>query len=135
MFYRSQISKRVFKACADVIEALTTKGKVNLLYLRQYLKMRIYSSNAENHFYNFRFAIKFLLKHKNIPKHDFIERIRNLDISFLCSDFRDLNIDTLASGKAFIYLDPPYILGIASYNENGGWTEKDGALSLLFSWR
>lgn len=25
----------------------------------------------------------------------------------------------------FIYLDPPYLLGLASYNEMGGWTEKD----------
>lgn len=25
----------------------------------------------------------------------------------------------------FVYLDPPYLLGLASYNEKGGWTEKD----------
>lgn len=25
----------------------------------------------------------------------------------------------------FVYLDPPYLLGLASYNEMGGWTEKD----------
>jgi site-specific DNA-adenine methylase len=36
-----------------------------------------------------------------------------------------LNIDDLAKEKAFLYLDPPYILGNASYNENGGWLEKD----------
>lgn len=25
----------------------------------------------------------------------------------------------------FVYIDPPYLLGNASYNENGGWTEND----------
>ena len=27
--------------------------------------------------------------------------------------------------KDFVYCDPPYFLGTASYNENGGWTERD----------
>ena len=25
----------------------------------------------------------------------------------------------------FVYLDPPYLLGLASYNENGGWSLED----------
>ncbi|QQR64138.1 DNA adenine methylase [Candidatus Roizmanbacteria bacterium] len=25
----------------------------------------------------------------------------------------------------FVYFDPPYLLGLASYNELGGWTEND----------
>ncbi|SUT87263.1 DNA adenine methylase [Actinobacillus ureae] len=53
----------------------------------------------------------------------FIERIKN--IYFICKDFRQLDIKALAKDNAFLYLDPPYILGTATYNENGGWTEED----------
>ena len=55
----------------------------------------------------------------------FIERIKGKKISFICKDFRQLDIKVLAKDNSFLYLDPPYILGTATYNENGGWTEKD----------
>lgn len=55
----------------------------------------------------------------------FMEKLTTHDISFICKDFRNLEINNLVKEKAFLYLDPPYILGTASYNENGGWTEKD----------
>jgi len=45
-------------------------------------------------------------------------------IDFRVGDFRDLN-KTKFSKSDFIYLDPPYLLGLASYNENGRWGEKD----------
>lgn len=61
----------------------------------------------------------------------FIERISEINIFFLCNDFRELNIKELSKKKAFLYLDPPYILGNATYNENGGWLDKD-ELDLLF---
>lgn len=41
-----------------------------------------------------------------------------------CSDFRTLNIDLLTEND-FVYLDPPYLNTTATYNEQGGWTEKD----------
>ncbi len=45
-------------------------------------------------------------------------------IAFKSCDFRD--IEQMLLGKDdFVYLDPPYLLGLASYNEMGGWTEKD----------
>ena len=40
------------------------------------------------------------------------------------NDFRNLNIELLCEND-FVYLDPPYLITCASYNENGGWTEKD----------
>lgn len=39
-------------------------------------------------------------------------------------DFRELKIEKLKEND-FVYLDPPYLFTTASYNENGGWTEKD----------
>jgi len=44
------------------------------------------------------------------------------DISFNVGDFRDLKAMTFKEND-FIYLDPPYLLGLASYNEVGGWSE------------
>lgn len=55
----------------------------------------------------------------------FQERAVSTDIEFVCKDFRELEINKLVEDKAFLYLDPPYYLGNASYNENNGWSEKD----------
>lgn len=45
-------------------------------------------------------------------------------IFFKEGDFRDL-FKIKFKINDFIYLDPPYILGVASYNESFGWTEQD----------
>lgn len=46
------------------------------------------------------------------------------EISFMNCDFREIEKMSLKKND-FVYLDPPYLLGLASYNESGGWTEKD----------
>lgn len=46
------------------------------------------------------------------------------DNSFICMDFRQFDLKKLSSND-FLYLDPPYLLGNANYNENGGWTKQD----------
>lgn len=46
------------------------------------------------------------------------------DISFMNCDFREIE-NMVINKNDFVYLDPPYMLGLASYNESGGWTEKD----------
>ncbi|NCO10875.1 Dam family site-specific DNA-(adenine-N6)-methyltransferase [Candidatus Saccharibacteria bacterium] len=43
-------------------------------------------------------------------------------VRFLVGDFRDLLTMSL-TGNDFVYLDPPYLLGLASYNESGGWND------------
>lgn len=45
-------------------------------------------------------------------------------IVFKNCDFRDIEKLQITKDD-FVYLDPPYLLGLASYNELGGWTEKD----------
>ncbi len=40
------------------------------------------------------------------------------------SDFRNINAKNLPN-DSFIYVDPPYLITTASYNENGGWTAND----------
>lgn len=55
---------------------------------------------------------------------NFSDRIKNIDISFEQLDFRNINIDNLNEND-FVYLDPPYLITTAAYNEQGGWTEED----------
>ena len=45
------------------------------------------------------------------------------NIEFVNSDFREFAIET--NENTLVYCDPPYFLGTASYNENGGWTKQD----------
>lgn len=45
-------------------------------------------------------------------------------LTFKNTDFRNIEKLTITSDD-FVYLDPPYLLGLASYNELGGWTEQD----------
>ena len=54
--------------------------------------------------------------------------VRNKHIIFSTKDFRDTFRQMLVNGSSqdFCYLDPPYFAGsVATYNENGGWTEQD----------
>lgn len=46
------------------------------------------------------------------------------NVSITNKDFRELKISKL-SANDFVYLDPPYFNTTATYNENGGWTEKE----------
>ena len=87
--------------------------------------------------YSFNNQIRFNKKGKfNSPvgKRDFnksnqlnlyktISRIQQLNIEFMSKDFRDVNI--MQYNNPYVYCDPPYYLGTATYNENGGWTKED----------
>jgi len=53
----------------------------------------------------------------------FITKLKTKNIEFINSDFREFAIET--TDNTLVYCDPPYFLGMASYNENGGWTDKD----------
>ena len=54
----------------------------------------------------------------------FMTRLQEQSREFSCLDFR--NFDTKRLGEDdFVYIDPPYLITCASYNENGGWSEKD----------
>lgn len=89
-------------------------------------------------FYSFNNQIRFNSKGEyNLPvgKRDyngnsrknlsnFNKACKQKKVSFLCKDFRKI-LDYDFDKNDFVYLDPPYLLGLAGYNESGGWTEKD----------
>ena len=54
---------------------------------------------------------------------NFITKLKTKNIEFVNSDFREFAIET--TENTLVYCDPPYFLGTASYNENGGWTNQD----------
>lgn len=55
---------------------------------------------------------------------DFIDKIKEQNCKFNCLDFREFDIDTLGNND-FVYVDPPYLITRATYNEQGGWSETD----------
>lgn len=52
----------------------------------------------------------------------FIDRIQTQNCIFTCKDFREFDISQLDSND-FVYVDPPYLITCATYNEQGGWNE------------
>lgn len=62
---------------------------------------------------------------------DFIDKIKEQNCKFTCLDFRKFNIDILEKDD-FVYVDPPYLITCATYNEQGGWSESDEKDLLLF---
>lgn len=59
-----------------------------------------------------------------IKLSDFIDRIKSGDYKFISEDFRQISLSEF-SEKTFFYVDPPYLITCATYNEQSGWTEKD----------
>ena len=55
----------------------------------------------------------------------FMKNLHEKNITVIDSDFKEINLDNVDSEKSFFYLDPPYSLGLATYNENGGWSHGD----------
>lgn len=63
---------------ADQIESLLGLSVDNLIYFRQFLKLRIYHFQNDSFFYNFRFAIKFLCEYDNVPQKDFLKILESI---------------------------------------------------------
>ena len=53
---------------------------------------------------------------------DFIDRLKCVSCVFSCVDFRNFDISAL-TGEDFVYMDPPYLITCATYNEKDGWNE------------
>ena len=55
----------------------------------------------------------------------FIERIQSVNCQLLNKDFRIALEEIDLTKDSLVYVDPPYLITCATYNENGGWTEQD----------
>lgn len=61
----------------------------------------------------------------------FIDRIQEQDCRFTALDFRSFDVAGLGP-EDFLYADPPYLITCATYNEKGGWSERDERDLLAF---
>ena len=66
------------------------------------------------------FNSRMSLKLKN-----FMIELKKRDIIFSAFDFRDFLKKQTFCENDFVYLDPPYLISTAAYNESNGWTLKD----------
>ena len=65
------------------------------------------------------------LNKNNISKIEkFIERAQKSEYIFMCGDFRNKNIQKIVLNADFVYMDPPYLITDAVYNESDGWNSK-----------
>ena len=90
-------------------------------------------------FYSFNNQIRFNKRNEfNLPvgKRDFNSNLRKklknfiynlqlVETEFESIDFRNIDLKKINQKNTLFYLDPPYLLGQASYNENNLWTEND----------
>lgn len=72
--------------------------------------------------YNMPFGKNKSYFNASLEKHfiEFIKAMENKNIVFTNKNFEDLKINKLTN-KDFVYLDPPYLITCASYNEQNGW--------------
>lgn len=128
---------------ANSSQGLKEKNNANYLKLRNDYNNGIFIENENIIFYvllifAFNNQIRFNASgHYNMPpgKRDFNEKMENKLVTFKkeisCGkyslekkDFREI-INNITNPNDFVYLDPPYLISTASYNENGGWTDND----------
>lgn len=52
----------------------------------------------------------------------FIDRTNNIDYEFICDTFNSERVQKLIYSSDFVYMDPPYLITRAVYNESNKWT-------------
>jgi len=95
-----------------------------MLYL-----LMVYSFNNDIRFSsvgNYNLPIgKTDLNNNNIKKlKEFVEKMENKKALFICEDFDSKKTKDYINEADFIYLDPPYLLGTAVYNESSKWNNE-----------
>lgn len=123
------VNKTGYLKLREDFNSLKSSSELNnqkLLYM--FLVLIIYGFNNQIRFNNGKFNIPVGKRDFNNSLNKklklFKEEIDKKNISFLAKDFRKYNFENVTPND-FVYFDPPYLLGTATYNENNGWNEKD----------
>lgn len=127
--------ERFLKLRADFNEK-KAKGNYDYYYYIMLYVMIIYAFNNQIRFNSngeFNLPVGKRDFNGNMQKKlsDFIDKIKEQDCKFTCMDFRKFDITTLTAND-FVYVDPPYLITCATYNEQGGWGEDDERDLLAF---
>lgn len=62
---------------------------------------------------------------------DFVDATKKRNCHFTCQDFRKFDISCLTSND-FVYIDPPYLITCATYNEMKAWNDENEKALLKF---
>ena len=66
------------------------------------------------------------LNKSNVKKlTEYIDRIKNIQAEFICGDFCSNHIKQIIKKADFIYMDPPYLITDAVYNETNKWKDQN----------
>lgn len=100
-----------------------TSQAMNMLYL-----LIIYGFNNDIRFSkngHFNLPVgKTDLNKNNVNKlQNYIMRMKNIHATFVCGDFREEKIKKIILKADFVYMDPPYLITNAVYNETSKWNE------------
>lgn len=58
----------------------------------------------------------------SLKLQNFMAELKKRKIIFSSLDFKDFLVQQSFEEDDFVYLDPPYLISTAAYNENGGWS-------------
>lgn len=78
-----------------------------------------------NGFFNMPTGKRDFNKKMVLKLEKFINELHRRKIQYSSLDFKSFLNQQKFNDNDFVYLDPPYLLSTAAYNESGGWTEKD----------
>lgn len=127
--------ERFLKLRADFNEK-KKKGNYDYYYYVMLYVIIVYAFNNQIRFnsngeFNLPVGKRDFNKKMQQKLSDFIDKIKEQNCKFSCLDFRKFNIDILEKDD-FVYVDPPYLITCATYNEQGGWSENDEKDLLCF---
>ncbi|MGL4210489.1 MAG: DNA adenine methylase, partial [Cetobacterium somerae] len=127
MYGLSKENENGFRMFRDNYNKIETKG---LMWKELYM-LACHSFNNQFRFnsrgeYNMPFGKNrsHFSEHSKKKYIDFVTHVKDLDFTATNEDFRQ-SMERNYDGNTLYYVDSPYLLGMATYNENGGWTEKD----------
>lgn len=106
----------------------TRKKKDSYYYLMLYVLV-VFSFNNQLRFnakgeFNLPIGKRDFNSKMQVKLSSFIDRIKEDDCEFSCNDFRNIDIKNFDK-NTFVYIDPPYLITCATYNEKNAWNEKD----------
>lgn len=112
------------------------KGTIDYYYYVMLYVIIVYAFNNQIRFnsngeFNLPVGKRDFNKKMEQKLSDFIDRIQEQNCRFTCCDFRDFDTSALTAND-FVYVDPPYLITCATYNEQGGWAKPKKKIFLPF---
>lgn len=114
----------------------TKEGRVDAYYFVMFYVLIVYAFNNQIRFngrgeYNLPVGKRDFNLSMRQKLSAFIDRIQEQDCRFTALDFRAFDVAGLGP-EDFLYVDPPYLITCATYNEKGGWSDRDERDLLAF---